>query len=123
VRRARPAACFALALLSVFLLFCCFVGGRWFFRCWGGVRVEAGFEVADAEGFPVEVGVPVEGGVADGEVLAVGAVDGLEDGGAVFDGAADGAEFIHGPAEGHGAGAGNEAEGGAEAGDSAAGGG
>ena len=87
------------------------------------VGVEAGFEIADAERVPVEVGVPVEGGVADGEVLAVGAVDGLKDGGAVFDGAADGAEFIHGPAEGHGAGAGNETEGGAEAGDAAARGG
>ena len=71
------------------------------------------------QGFPVEVGVPVEGGVADGEVVAIGTVDGLEDGGAVFDGAADGAELVHGPAEGHGAGAGNEAEGGAEAGDAA----
>ena len=107
------------AMLALLFLLGGFIGGRGFFRRRGRVGVEAGLEVADLQGFPVEVGVPVEGGVADGEVVAIGTVDGLEDGGAVFDGAADGAELVHGPAKGHGSGAGNEAEGGAETGDAA----
>src|SRR5580698_8391705 len=119
----------ALALFAALFFLWRFGGGGGFLGCCVDplrrrlVGVEAGFEVADAQGFPVEAGVPVEGCIADGEVVAIGTVDGLEDGSAVFDGAADGAELVHGPAEGHGAGAWYEAKGGAQAGDAAAGGG
>ena len=58
-----------------------------------------------------------------GDVLFVGAGDGIEDEHGVFDGTGHGAEFVEGPTEGHGSGTRDAAESGAKAGDAAAHGG
>lgn len=90
---------------------------------WGLAGVgEGGFQVADAQRADVEIGVPVEGNVLDGEVQIVGALNGGENQGAVFDAAAHGPGLVETPAEGHDAVAADAAEGGTQSGDTANGG-
>ncbi len=70
---------------------------------WGSKGVKgskAALQIADAQALPVQFGVPVEGCVAGGEVLAVGSVDAAHHDGAVLDGVADGAELVHRPTGG-----------------------
>src|SRR5262249_7912538 len=73
-------------------------------------QLEVFAQVADAQFVPVERGVPVEGGVLHGTILAIRTVDGAEHDRAVLHGAADGPELVHGPGQGHSAGARHQAE-------------
>src|SRR6185437_10106234 len=69
----------------------------------GAIKLEFGFEEADAEFPPVLMSVPTERGGVHGTVLAVRAMNRVERERAIFYGAADGAKLVLAPRKSHGA--------------------
>jgi hypothetical protein len=76
--------------------------------------------VRRSERLPFQVSVVIKRNVVERLVDVVGAVDGVEDDGAVLGGTGDGTEFVHGPTQRHGAGAADASISRAEPGDAAA---
>src|SRR5258708_32904206 len=104
-----------LLLLALFLFF---GSGRRFFL--GSLLLlvwfpfECGFQITDAHISPIQVRVPIKSGGLYRAILAIPAMDRVQNERAIFDGSADGPELVHAPGKCHRSRARDEAERGPE---------